>query len=422
VGLEARKRGAPLRFTIIQRYVIGEVLRSFSLALAAMTAIFVLFMVVGEAMHLGLSPDDIVHFVPLIVPSTLPFSVPVSLLFAATVVYGRLASDNEIVAIKTAGVHPFKVLFPVYLLGAILSAVLFHASATWIPRSSHTAKLVIFKNSEEMFYKYLRRDHELKNPHWPFQIYCRAVEGKTMIQATFKHRERPDTQDSFDMIVRASRARIQFLYEQNIARVYLDDAEVYQKGTKGEAGKSGISKILIKDNTMDIPLPEGQNQIMLLKSNQEWTTRELLVEQQKVRNLLAKERKRQSIAAALWMASGRIGRVNWREFQAAFVDYNEWTRKDHAYETEIQQRNAMAFGSLFFVLLGAPVGIRFAKRDFLSEFITCFMPIIGIYYPLMLIGINVGKEGVVSPLWALWAGNMVLGVLTGAVLPPIFKH
>ena len=36
----------------------------------------------------------------------------------------------------------------------------------------------------------------------------------------------------------------------------------------------------------------------------------------------------------------------------------------------------MAFGSLLFVILGAPVGILFAKRDFLSAFITCFLPII----------------------------------------------
>ena len=37
----------------------------------------------------------------------------------------------------------------------------------------------------------------------------------------------------------------------------------------------------------------------------------------------------------------------------------------------------MAFGSLLFVFLGAPVGILFARRDFLSAFMTCFLPIIG---------------------------------------------
>ena len=57
----------------------------------------------------------------------------------------------------------------------------------------------------------------------------------------------------------------------------------------------------------------------------------------------------------------------------------------------------MAFGSLLFVLLGAPIGIRFARRDFLSAFMTCFLPIIAIYYPLMLGGVNMSKEGQLAP-------------------------
>ena len=88
---------------ILQRYVIGEVVRSFGLALLTMTAIFVLFMVAAQARDIGLSPGDIAHLVPYVIPSTLPYTIPVSLLFAATVVYGRLAGDNEIIAVKTAG-------------------------------------------------------------------------------------------------------------------------------------------------------------------------------------------------------------------------------------------------------------------------------------------------------------------------------
>jgi hypothetical protein len=37
-------------------------------------------------------------------------------------------------------------------------------------------------------------------------------------------------------------------------------------------------------------------------------------------------------------------------------------------------------------------------------------------------GINLGKEGVMNPLYTLWAGNCLLGVLTGLVLLPILRH
>src|SRR5215468_10252835 len=97
---------------ILQRYVIVEVVRAFSLALLTMTAIFVLFMVAAQARDIGLSPQDVVELVPYVIPGTLPYTIPVSLLFAVTVVYGRLAGDNEIIAIKTAGVSVWVVLRP----------------------------------------------------------------------------------------------------------------------------------------------------------------------------------------------------------------------------------------------------------------------------------------------------------------------
>ncbi len=74
------------------------------------------------------------------------------------------------------------------------------------------------------------------------------------------------------------------------------------------------------------------------------------------------------------------------------------------------------------MLLGAPVGILFAKRDFLSAFMTCFMPIIGLYYPLMLFGTNLSKEGLLSPMFSLWAGNVLMAVLAGLVIPSVVKH
>ena len=81
---------------ILKRYVLGEVLRAFLLALLTMTAIFVLFMVAAEAMRSKLlSPSDVLELVPYVVPSTLPYTMPVSLLFAVTVVYGRIAETMK---------------------------------------------------------------------------------------------------------------------------------------------------------------------------------------------------------------------------------------------------------------------------------------------------------------------------------------
>lgn len=396
---------------------MGEVLRAFTMAVLTMTIIFVLFMVMAEAAKLGLSPRDIFTLVPYVIPGTLPYTVPVSLLFAVTVVFGRLASDNEVIAVKTAGLSAWTILWPAVIMGGVLSVGLFDLSHGLIPRSNHMAKLTIFKNFEDAFYKALKLEREFNNAGWPFLIMVRDVdvESRTMYDAIFKHRaSKVAGGETFDLVVQAKKARIKFDLDKGIARVYLEGSEVSNGGKSSDV-------IIIDGKYLEMPLPDKTN-TSAEKRIQEWTSRELSAEQVDFRRKIARERRRQAIDAALCMGSGRMQWVRWPDVQTSFVDYGYWTRRVSEYETEKQLRSAQAFGSLFFVILGAPVGILFAKRDFLSAFISCFLPIITIYYPLMLLGINLGKEDVVNPILALWCGNVLLGVLAGFTLPKVIRH
>jgi lipopolysaccharide export system permease protein len=405
------RRGEPVLLGILQRYVLGEVVRAFTLALLTITCIFVLFMIMAEAAKMGLSPRDIFTLVPFVIPGSLPYTIPVSLLFAVTVVFGRLASDNEVIAVKTAGLSAWTVLWPALFLGITLSALLLYMSNGPIPIANNQAKNVVFKNMEDMFYKVLKKEREFNNGRWPFLIKVKDVQGNVMYGATFKHRTGdPQHPNTFDMIVQAKQARIRFDTDKGMARVFLDGAEVIDP-------REDIS--LINNTILEIPIPPPPLQE---KRIQEWTTSEMVAEQANFRRLIRMERQRQAIAASLWIGSGRVQRVDWRQVQIAFIDYGYWTQRLNEFETEKQMRIALACGSFFFVLLGAPVGIVFARGDFLSAFITCFVPIIIVYYPLTLLAVNVGKDGLINPTISLWAGNTILGILAGFVLPSIIKH
>src|SRR4051794_11015116 len=381
-----------------------------------MTPIFVLFMVAAEAMRSKLlTPRDIVQVVPFIIPSTLPYTIPVSLLFAVTVVYGRIAGDNEIIAVKSAGLSVMKVIWPTIFLAAVLSGVLVYAGQDWIPRSANHAKHVLFKDLEDTFYKYLKRDREFDNPRWPFLIKVRDVEGKVMIDATFKKRAKnPDNTDTFSAVIQAKRAELHFDFTQKIVRVHLDKAELQNYGKEDDV-------MLLNKNILEIPIPP-ENQFMMDKAVQEFTNEEIDAELAKARVNIATDRKRQAIKVGFQFAAGKFDEVNWREVNGAFVEHTYWQSRCNALETEKQLRTSMAFGSILFVILGAPVGILFAKRDFLSAFISCFVPIITLYYPLMLFGVNLGKEGTMEPIKALWIGNAVLAVLAAWAYPRIIKY
>ncbi len=197
-------------FGILRRYVIDQVLRSFLLALVTITSIFVLFMVMAEAARQGLTPGQILRVVPFVVPSSLPYTVPVALLFSVSVVYGRMAGDNEVVAIKTAGLSAWFVLIPTMILSLALSAVLFILSSGLIPRSTATFNAMVMEDFEDLFYKLLKKEGQFNISKWPFFVGVKDVQERTLIDATFKHRVK-ENPNAFDTEVFAKKAWIHFL-------------------------------------------------------------------------------------------------------------------------------------------------------------------------------------------------------------------
>jgi lipopolysaccharide export system permease protein len=391
---------------------MGQVLRNFLLALTAITIIFSLFVIMAEATRQGLAPQEIAGLIPFLVPGSLPYTVPVAMLFAVTIVYGRLGGDNEVMAIKAAGLSAWTVLWPALALASVLSLGMLKLSGEVIPRANDAFRAIILGNIEDNLYRFLKQSHEINNKNLPFYIQVADVKGKTLIDPVFKHRapSPPNPENTFDLIVSASTAEIHMDLDSLMATVTLEDAE-----------SSSDTSMLIwvkGKRVLQYPIQAPGEQPRRV---QQLTDGEILLKQAELRERLAKERKRQAALAALKIASGRLDQVSWVGIRAAYRDYDYWQKSLNELETEKQMRVALSSGVLFFVLLGAPMGILFAKRDFLSAFISCFVPILVIYYPLILAGLNLGKEGA-APAEVVFLGNAVLAVLCVPCLLPVIKH
>jgi lipopolysaccharide export system permease protein len=88
----------------------------------------------------------------------------------------------------------------------------------------------------------------------------------------------------------------------------------------------------------------------------------------------------------------RIADLQWRVHRLASEPYRRWSN---------------GFSCLCFVLIGAPVAMRWRFDSYLSSFFICFLPILGIYYPLLMIQEDLATSGVLPPI-AFWLGNIVL--------------
>ena len=95
---------------------------------------------------------------------------------------------------------------------------------------------------------------------------------------------------------------------------------------------------------------------------------------------------------------------------------------ERRFRTEIHNRFSMAVSCLFFTFVGGPFSMLQGRRQFITSFILCFLPILIIYYPVMFLTVNLAKIGTIEPWWAVWIPNAILGVAGLTVLRKVVQH
>ena len=96
-------------------------------------------------------------------PSTLPYTIPATTLFATCVVYGRLAADNEILAIKSAGINAIKIVRPGIMLGLVMSTATMGLYYRIIPYTHHLLRAMVFNDAEEWLYTLLKKHNAISS-------------------------------------------------------------------------------------------------------------------------------------------------------------------------------------------------------------------------------------------------------------------
>src|SRR6516165_11823364 len=182
------RNGGRWLMCILHRMILWELAKVFTLSLLGITGILLMAGIVAEASQQGLGPSQIVAIIPLLIPSTLPYTIPATTLFATCVVYGRLSADNEILAIKSAGINILKVIWPGMLLGLVMSCLTMGMYYRIIPYSHHLMRTMFLKDVEQLMYTVLKRERKIEQPKLAYAIFVNRVEGKKLINVIFKHR------------------------------------------------------------------------------------------------------------------------------------------------------------------------------------------------------------------------------------------
>ena len=136
---------------VVNRYLLGDFLKSFLLAVAVLTFVMYVGAVIQaiDYMSRGISGPLILKIFALNIPFTLTFVIPMSVLTTVLLHFGRLSADGEITALKSCGVSLWQVAAPVLLCAAALSAVCLFINAELSPRSHFARRQMLRELGEE---------------------------------------------------------------------------------------------------------------------------------------------------------------------------------------------------------------------------------------------------------------------------------
>ena len=119
------------------------------------------------------------------------------------------------------------------------------------------------------------------------------------------------------------------------------------------------------------------------------------------------EQKLAAVRAAGQMLSGNLVGISDSKWNVTTTMLGKSSRRINRLKAEPWRRWANGFSCLCFVFVGAPLAIRLKKFDFWTNFALVFIPILIVYYPLLMFGVSQAKTGALPP-WIVWLGNTVM--------------
>jgi lipopolysaccharide export LptBFGC system permease protein LptF len=382
----------------IYGYVAGEVLRVFILGVLAISLLYTTlaaYQTVRSGIQLG-------FIWPLIVSTfayPLYFSIPISLLFAVTLVMGRLVSDLEVTAFRTHGLSHVHVYAPVMLVGMGLAAVSFYLNGWLVPRIHYEKR-----NLQSFVLKQLESlgsgiNRTILLPDGDGTLWVGAYNGSDLervrvdISAGAESglapaiRERIPTHLPGKITILARSGKIEIQPDRQSVILNLRSVEVLiPEAVRGSAVANEIfhQKFAVTDNVL-IPLAFHEKP----PGTKDRTSPDL---SRYIDRLCAEGNQLPAAGEGLALASFDETREN-------LASQKETSRRRIASAvTELHRRRAFAFSCLTFPLLGVALSLYLNRWSRIVPFFFANLTVIGLYYPLLMVAVALGERGFVPSL------------------------
>ena len=349
---------------ILRNYILKECVIPFAIALGVLTFVFLLGylpQLANKVVNKGIPLEAVLLAFLYNVPVLLGYTLPIAALAAVILTFGRLSSDNEIIAIRASGIPLQRLLMPLIAIGLVFSLSLLILNDRVIPNAYQAQRELL-------------QDTGARNP-------AALLEAGTFIDEFAGH--------------------VIFIYR--IERNRLFNIRIYEPQADGKPTRTviaqegeftavpGEQRVLLKliNGTSDEPDLRNPSNYYKLNFKQSFITLDLAHKSGKV------EKKPKSMT--LIELAGLIRKCAFQKIDPSPLI------------AEYHRKLSWSFSPLIFILLGFPIAVITHRRQKTANLLMAV--VFAAPYYLLSIGCQaLAGQGLVRPDLIMWLPNVLGGI------------
>ena len=434
----------------LNKYLIKQSFIPFVLSVGVITTVlFLQFLMRALNRFLGKGLDIfiILEYLYLNLAWIIALSIPMSLLISSVMTYGRMSQENEITALKSAGVNLFSIIKPALWFGSIVGFLLCLFNNLILPDMNYNARL-------------LARDIYQKKPELTIEpgYFIDMIPQYTMIVKELDGNEFKDVKifskntQSEQTTIYAERGSLES--KDGIITVNLQDGEIHEIDLENydhyRKIKFGTHQIIISMNDLLLnrtsesnrtdremkvsamieKIQQNKKSIEQIKKRIETVKNDIGIESNSQMTLtgiidqieiLKKDASlnidedrdyNKEIPVSEYEKKDKVRSLNnnTRQFQNEFTLIENYEKNNNKFLVEIHKKFTLAVACILFTLVGAPLGILVRKGGITiasALSIAFFL----IYYILLIWGEQLADRALLNPAIGSWMPNIILFIV-----------
>jgi len=366
-------------------YLTRQVLVSLLITVAVFTLVLLLGNVLREILTLLVNRQAtfgvVAQAVGLLVPFVWVFALPMGMLTATLLIFGRFSADQELTAVRASGVSLLSLISPVLLLSLALCALSALVNLEVAPRCRVAYKTLIDSLRGQFLNAQLPEGRVVKD--FPGYIFYIGKNRKGNLQDVIVFDE------AKNITLKAPRGRLDIDIPNRQMNLHLYDAK----------GLTGGNPLFLGEPILPIPLTSE-------KSNQGPKISDMTFLQ--LRDELRDLERRMNVSEPLRNLSAEQLQTRKDEWRKHRKDLTSVVR------VQIHQQVAFSFACFGFTLVGIPLGIRVHRRE-TNIGIAMALMLVAIYYSFIVLGKALDTRPEFAPHLIVWLPNFIFQAF-GAVL------